>query len=392
MGYFDVSIMAKRTVASMSFLIIASSPKSILNFRGALIQSLISKGYKIHVSAPGLSERSSLRMELEDKGIIVHNTYFSRTGLNPLADLRTLISLLRLMKQVKPHYVLSYTVKPVIYGSIAAQIMGVKNHFALITGLGFTFTKEFINDHYFLHLLIRLLYKVSLREVDKIFFQNPDDELLFKKLKITRSKSPTYVVNGSGVDLDYYYLTNLPEQINFLLIARLLKSKGLQVFAEAAKEIKKNYPHVSFTVVGKIDNSPDAVTKNELKIWTDSGDIIFLGELTDVRSAISNCSVIVLPSFYREGTPRSILEAMSMGRAVITTDLPGCRETVFEGKNGYLVEPKSVKSLINALTKLIENPFCISIMGSESRKIAEKKYDVHKVNKIMIKEMLVKNV
>ena len=265
MGYIDVPIMVKRTVTIMSFLIIASSPKSILNFRGALIESLISEGYKIHVSSPGLPKGSPLRMKLEEKGIRVHNTYFSRTGLNPLADFKTLISLLGLMRQVKPHYVLSYTVKPVIYGSMAAQIMGIKNHFALITGLGLTFSEEFINDHRFLHLLVRFLYKASLRKADKIFFQNPDDDFLFKKLNITNSQSPTCVVNGSGVDLDYYYLTELPKQINFLLIARLLKSKGLQIYAEAAKKIKKNHPNVSFTVAGKIDNNPDAISENELK-------------------------------------------------------------------------------------------------------------------------------
>mgnify|MGYP000713458819 CR=1 FL=1 len=391
MGYIDVSVMAPRAVFVMNFLIIASSPNSILNFRGALIDSLISKGYTVHIAVPEISKASHLITKLEKKGIRIHKINFNRTGLNPISDIKTLIAILNLMRSILPIYVLSYTVKPVIYGSIASQIMHIK-HFALITGLGFTFSTEFAKHHPLVHFFIKFLYKISLRRTDKIFFQNPDDELLFKKLKITHNLSPTFVVNGSGVDLDYYHLCELPKKLNFLLVARLLESKGVRIYAEAASIIKIKHPNVVFTLVGKIDENPNAISKSLLNEWIHSGDIDYLGHLPDVRGAIANCSVFVLPSYYREGTPRSILEAMSMGRAVITTDLPGCRETVVDGENGYLVKPKSVESLVEALNLFIDKPNLTLSMGRKSREIAEIKYDVHKVNKVMIREARIKDV
>ena len=204
---------------------------------------------------------------------------------------------------------------------------------------------------------------------------------------IVNRATSTLVVNGSGVDLKHYYVTQLPSNINFLLIARLLNSKGVRIYADAARKIKENYPDVLFTLVGKIDENPDAISQNELDQWMNDGVINYLGHLSDVRKAISDCSVYVLPSYYREGTPRSILEAMSMGRAIITTDLPGCRETVIDGDNGFLVKARSVENLVKALLNFIEKPDCVNSMGLRSREIAEEKYDVHMVNSVMIREM-----
>ena len=387
MGCFDFSVMVTGAIYTMNFLLIASSPSSIINFRGALIEALLNQGLTVHVAAPDLSVVSPLRKRLEDRGLIVHNTHFNRTGLNPLSDIMTIISLFRLMRRIRPEYVLSYTAKPVIYGSLAAQVSGVKQYFALITGLGFTFTEEFIDKRRLLYNFIRFLYKVGLRRARKIFFQNPDDEALFHKLGIVNRVTPTIVVNGSGVDLKYYYVTQLPSNINFLLITRLLESKGVRIYADAARKIRESYPDVLFTLVGKIDENPDSISQNELDKWINDGVINYLGYLSDVRKAISGCSVYVLPSYYREGTPRSILEAMSMGRAIITTDSPGCRETVINGDNGYLVKARSVENLVKALLHFIENPDCVNSMGSRSREIAEEKYDVHKVNSFMIREM-----
>ena len=387
MGCFDFSVMVTGAIYTMNFLLIASSPSSIINFRGALIEALLNRGLTVHVAAPDLSVASPLRKRLEDKGLKVHNTHFNRTGLNPLSDIMTIISLFRLMRRIRPEYVLGYTAKPVIYGSLAAQVSGVKKYFALITGLGFTFTEEFIDRRRLLYNFIRFLYKIGLRRASKIFFQNPDDEALFHKLGIVNRVTSTLVVNGSGVDLKHYYVTQLPSNINFLLIARLLNSKGVRIYADAARKIKENYPDVLFTLVGKIDENPDAISQNELDKWINDGVINYLGHLSDVRKAISDCSVYVLPSYYREGTPRSILEAMSMGRAIITTDSPGCRETVVDGDNGYLVKARSVENLVKALLHFIEKPDSVNSMGSRSREIAEEKYDVHKVNSVMIREM-----
>jgi len=205
-------------------------------------------------------------------------------------------------------------------------------------------------------------------------------------LGITTSVAQTRIVNGSGINTSQYPVVDLPDKPAFLLIARLLGDKGVREYAKAAKLVKQKYPAVCFDLVGWIDENPDAIRKQELDEWIAAGIINFKGKLTDVRPAIAASSVYVLPS-YREGTPRTVLEAMAMGRAIITTDAPGCRETVQEGVNGKLVEVKSIVELADAMIELIENPELIKQYGKNSRLIAEEKYDVHKVNSFMLKEM-----
>lgn len=229
---------------------------------------------------------------------------------------------------------------------------------------------------------IALLYQKRIA----FFFQNPDDEALFRKLNLLPRAVPSCVVNGSGVDTSEYQLAPLPEQPRFLLIGRLLGDKGVREYAQAAAVVKAKYPSARFQMVGWIDDNPDAISQKELDDWIESGTLEFLGKLADVRPAIAECGVYVLPS-YREGTPRTVLEAMAMGRAIITTDAPGCRETVIEGENGYLVPVQDSEALANAMLRCIEHPDDVAAMGAVSRQIAENKYDVHKVNQVMLKEM-----
>ena len=219
-----------------------------------------------------------------------------------------------------------------------------------------------------------------------MFFQNPDDETLFRKFRLLPETVPSFVVNGSGVDVAEYSVAPLPDKPCFLLIARLLGDKGLREYAQAAQLVKSVYPEAVFRLVGWIDDNPDAITQRELDQWVDSGLLEFLGRLDDVRPAISGCSVYVLPS-YREGTPRTVLEAMAMGRAVITTDAPGCRETVVDGDNGFLVPVKDINALADAMIKMVDTPGLAASMGERSRRIAEEKYDVHKVNAAMLEGM-----
>ena len=193
-------------------------------------------------------------------------------------------------------------------------------------------------------------------------------------------------MNGSGVDVAEYSVAPLPDKPCFLLIARLLGDKGVREYAQAAQLVKAVYPQAVFRLVGWIDDNPDAITQRELDQWVDSGLLDFLGRLHDVRPAISDCSVYVLPS-YREGTPRTVLEAMAMGRAVITTDAPGCRETVVDGDNGFLVPVNDVNALADAMIKMIDTPGLAASLGERSRRIAEEKYDVHKVNTAMLEGM-----
>ena len=365
------------------FILVASHPDSLLNFRGPLIRALLSKDLEVHVAAPDLDADSLIRRSLESYGVNVHKIHMKRTGMNPISDLRTIFQLWILMKKIKPNYFLGYTHKPVIYGNLAAWMAGVNKQFALITGLGYTFQSQIL----WLNHLLQFLYRISMRRVEKVFFQNPDDETLFQNLGIIKtSDQKSVVVNGSGVDLKKFNIASFPKKIQFLLIARLLGDKGVREYFKAAKAVRKNHPDIKFGLVGWIDNHPDAISKKELDESIDAGDIFFYGRMDDVKPAISESSVYVLPS-YREGTPRTVLEAMAMGRPIITTDAPGCKETVKDGINGYIVKVKSSQALVEAMLCFIEQPELIESMGNSSRKIAEEKYDVDKVNKHMMIEM-----
>jgi glycosyltransferase involved in cell wall biosynthesis len=222
-----------------------------------------------------------------------------------------------------------------------------------------------------------------------VIFQNPDDRLLFKRLDFLMDTQKTYLVNGSGVNLDHYYFSapKQADQVSFLLIGRLIRSKGISEYAKAAEIIKKRHDNVSFRLLGSLTGSSDLVSKEDLGRWVSEGTVEYCGRADDVRPFIEMASVIVLPSFYGEGTPRSVLEAMSMGRPVITTDAPGCRETVEEGVNGFLVPVRDSKALAEAMERFIEKPELIKKMGRESRRIAEEKYDVRKVNQVILEAM-----
>ena len=377
----------------MKCLIIASYPASILKFRGALIKALQDKGFEIHVAAPKFEVYPEECDSLIALGYTVHDIPMQRTGTNPLKDAKTLSALYLLMKKIKPDYVLGYTIKPVIYGSLAAKLARVPHIFALITGLGYAFSgaeeKGYKKSN--LQKVMHQLYAAALLTADKVFFQNPDDQALFKKMGILKPSTPSTVVNGSGVNVSEYSVAPLPTENGesvprFLLIARLLGAKGVREYAQAAAIIKSRHLNVQFDLVGWVDDNPDAIAQRELDAWIDDGLVSFLGKLNDVKPAIADSSVYVLPS-YREGTPRTVLEAMAMGRAVITTDAPGCRETVVDGHNGYLVPVKDVDALAAAMEKFITDPDLITNMGSAARQVAMDKFDVNAVNQMMLTEM-----
>lgn len=366
------------------FLLIGGLAESLLNFRGPLIEALQASGLDVHVAAPDLEVAKPLRIALESRGVVVHSVRIGRAGTNPLQDLLTLASLWRLMRRVRPHCVLGYTVKPVVYGSLAAWLARVPRRFALVTGLGYAFQGDARRSR--LQALVQWLYTVALARVQKVFFQNPDDEALFRQRAILRPTVASVVVNGSGVDIHRFEPAPLPQGPSFLLIARLLGDKGVREYAQAAARVQARHPQARFAMAGWIDENPDAISQDELDQWVRSGAVHFMGRLEDVRPALRECSVYVLPS-YREGTPRTVLEAMAVGRPVITTDAPGCRDTVVDGDNGLLVPVKSVDALEEAMLKFIESPGLAARMAASARRMAEEKYDVRKVNAVMLAEM-----
>lgn len=383
----------KVATSNKRFLLISGTSYSLVNFRGPLVQALIKAGLDVHVAAPGLLEDMTTRQQLEAWGAVAHDFPMQRNGLNPWRDALTLHALYRLMCRIRPEMVLSYTIKPVVYGLLAAWLARVPRRYALVTGLGYAFASQASGKRALVYQVVRRLYAAALNRADKVFFQNPDDNALFRELGILREKVPSQVLNGSGVDMSHFTVAPIPAgPPRFLLIARLLGDKGVRQYAEAARRIKQRHPEIVFQLAGDIDSNPDTITREELDIWVKEGSIDHLGWLNDVRPAIANCSVYVLPSYYREGTPRSVLEAMAMGRAVITTDAPGCRETVIEGDNGYLIPVRDVDALEGAMQAFIDSPALVQTMGRRSYEIAKDRYDVHKVNAVMLKSMEIKGL
>lgn len=376
----------------MKFLMICSYLPSALNFRGKLLEAIANQGYEIHIMAPELSTFPDEYQQLQSLGYTVHDIPMQRTGTNPLADLKLLKHLYQSIRRIQPDYVLSYTIKPVIYGMLASWLAKVPHRFALITGLGYAFQNVESGKRSLFQKMVHGLYAQALKHSDKVFFQNPDDLKLFQDMHLLEAEKPTVVVNGSGVNVQDFDVLPLPQndagtvKVSFLLIARLLGDKGVREYAEAARIIKVRYPATEFHLVGWIDDNPSAIAQAELDEWIADGRLNYWGKLSDVRPAIAESSVYVLPS-YREGTPRTVLEAMAMGRAIITTDAPGCRETVQHGQNGYLVGVKSVDDLVQSMQYFIEDPKLIEYMGQRSREIALNKYDVHQVNAHMMAEM-----
>ena len=233
------------------------------------------------------------------------------------------------------------------------------------------------------------MYKLALSRCSKIFFQNKDDLNLFYELNIISKNKPVSIINGSGINLikySYEPIIDIPDKVNFLMISRVLKDKGIHEYIKAASIISNRFSNIKFTLVGSLDPNPTGIKSYEIKKLEREGIIEWIEEVDDVRNLISESHIYVLPS-YREGTPRTVLEAMSIGRAIITTDTPGCRETVIDGDNGFLVRPKSYKDLINSMEKFILNKDLIKIMGKRSREIAEIKYDVDDINEKIINEM-----
>jgi glycosyltransferase involved in cell wall biosynthesis len=354
--------------------------KSLITFRGALIQEFINKKFEVLICVPPIIKHEPV-FSLKNLAARIIYIPMNNAGFNIPEDLRYIIALYKLIKKEKCEYILSCRIKPVLYSGIVARILKVPNVYAIITGAGFALRNK-TGKYYFLYHGVCFLYRIALKHMKVVFFQNEDDRDLFVKNKLV-AREKTMVVAGSGVDLTEFPLTPLPKNISFLFAARLVRDKGIMEYVNAARILKKQYPHITFKIAGDTHPNPTSVTKADLESWVQEGIVEYLGLLPSLHQALAESSVFVLPS-YHEGVPRASLEAMSMGRPIVTTDAPGCKDTVEQGINGYLVPIKNAEQLAETMKKFIEDPTLCEEMGGKSRELAIHKFDVQKVNKLIL--------
>ena len=367
----------------MKFILVSPKNRTVYNFRGDLIKEIIARGYEVVVTGPNQIDVDKITA----LGARFVEIPINKNGVNPLADLKYQKALQTLFEKEQPDVVLGYTSKPVIYGSIATKKASkeIKKNIravAMVTGVGYAFTATSFKAKV-IRAIMSLLYKYAFKKADRVIFQNEDDKLLFEKLKLVKQEK-TGLVNGSGVNVQKFTLAPYPEKTTFFMLARVMYSKGIREYLSACKAVKQKYPEVRFMLLGACEGIQDSLSKEDLKPYIDGGVIEHFGETDRVADYYKECSVYVLPS-YREGTPRTVLEAMAMGRAIITTDAPGCRGTVIDGETGFLVPVKNADVLAEKMIEFIKNPELIKTMGKKSYEYCLEKFDVEKVNAEMLK-------
>ena len=371
----------------LKIVIIGTVASSFLSFRAHLIQALLAKSYTVYAFTSEYTEEEL--SQIEGSGAIPITYELNRGGMNPLADVKAIYVLSKKIREISPDLVFSYFSKPVIFGTLAAKLAKVPRVIGMLEGLGYAFTEQpegLSKKAQLIKSIQVLLYKIALPQLDNIIFLNPDDPKDLLEAYHIKVKQVD-VLGGIGLDLDEYNyqpIETIDSPINFLFIGRMLKEKGIHDFIAAAKIVKQIYPDVQFTVLGAIDFlNPGALQQSELDTLVSSSIINYPGQVNNVQDWIVASHVFVLPS-YREGVPRSTQEVMAIGRAVITTDVPGCRETVIDGVNGFLVEKWNPQALAEKMIYFIEHPKEIKKMGYESYKIAQEKFDANKVNELLI--------
>lgn len=363
--------------------IVSNQAFSIVNFRGDLIRDLVSRGVEVFAFAPDFDE--DLECEVRGLGAIPVHVEMDRVGLNPLVAIKIVWMLSRKLRSLRIDAVLSYFIKPVIYGGLAARICGVRSVYSMIEGAGYIYSDEVSSlSRSFLRRVVSFLYRVSLCSSSRVFLLNEDDYRLFVEGRLVDAHK-VIRLPGIGLNLERFNQQEPATQsIMFTFIGRLLREKGVADFVSAARMMKVKYPQVDFVIVGDTDANPDSIRREEVLHWVDEGIIQWVGKVADVRAWLGQTSVLVHPSYYREGLPRSIQEAMATGRPVITTDSVGCRESIEDCVNGFLVPVKSPNCIAEAMERFVNDPQLIVRMGRESRRIAEVKFDVHKINEKLL--------
>lgn len=369
----------------MKVIVLASLAYSLLNFRRALLEAMVKAGHEVIACAP--EDDRELAAELAAMGVGYQHIPMQRANRNPFADLGTLGRYIALLRAERPDIVLAYTQKPIIYGGIATRLVGNIRFFAMVSGLGYTFTDDGGRTRSLLRGIVRILYRLGVKRAENIFVFNSDDRGEMTRQGILRPGQTVTRVPGSGIDIAKFGAQPLPDGPPvFLVIARLLRDKGLYEYVEAARRVRRERPEVLFRLLGPLDANPASISRAELDSWIAEGAIEYLGETDDVRPYLADATVYVLPS-YREGLPRTVLEAMATGRAIITTDAPGCREPVIEGDNGFLVPVRDPAALAEAMMRFVHQPSLATSMGQRSRRLAEERYDVRRVNALLLSAM-----
>ncbi|WP_423605179.1 sugar transferase [Sphingomonas sp. MS122] len=372
----------------MKVLVLASLAYSLVNFRGALLREMIAEGHEVVACAPD-ADPATLA-ELSAMGVRFRLVPMDRTGTNPLRDLRTLYAMTAILRAETPDIVLAYTQKPIVYGGIATRLAGGRaRFFAMVSGLGHVYSEDgpATWSRATLRRLTSLLYRVAVGRAAAIFVFNADDADEMRRHGIAGPGRRIVQVPGSGIDTVDFRHVPIPEGAPvFLLIARLMRNKGIREFVEAAAPVRDRHPAARFQILGPHEPGPAGFAAEEVDAWRARG-IEYLGATRDVRPWLAQASVFVLPSWYREGLPRTILEAMATGRPIITTNMPGCRETVVPGENGLLVPPRDVLALAHAMAQLAADPALVRSMGAHSRQLAQQRFRVDKVNAQLLGEM-----
>ena len=377
----------------MKIVLIGTTGSSFYGFRADLIKLLIEQGHTVYALTSEYTEQCLWKIKA--LGAIPVTYSLSRGGLNPFADIQSFLQLKKILLTIQPDIAFSYFAKPVIYGSLAAKAANVSMKIGMLEGLGYTFTDQPHGQTLKTKLIRNIqvyLYKIALPCLDKMVFLNPDDESdLIKKYGLNVPE--IHILGGIGLNLkDYEFSEARTNPIRFLFIGRLLKEKGIFELIHAIRLVKQKYPQALFTILGAIDHqNMGALKQEELDDLIKEQLFEYPGHVANVNEWITESSVFILPS-YREGVPRSTQEAMAIGRPVITTDVPGCRETVIDGLNGFLVPRWNATALAEKICYFIENPEQVKIMGLESYKIALNKFDAEKVNSKMIEIMGLKDL
>jgi glycosyltransferase involved in cell wall biosynthesis len=370
--------------APMSTVAIVSGyGPSLVRFRGPLIARIVARGHRVVALAPDPTPPTGFA----ELGADYVPLPLERAGTDPVRDLAVLAELRRAFRRIRPDVLLAYNVKPMVYGLLAGLAAGVPRRYALVTGLGYLFLPDGTRRQRLVSWVARPMYRAALQAATAVFVQNPDDQRDLRRAHLLPRRTPVVRVAGSGIDLTRFPRVPPPDgPPTVLFIGRLLKDKGIHELVAAARIVRAKHPEVRFELVGGLDPNPSGVTAAVVERWKAEGVVDPVGEKSDVRPHLAACAILALPS-YREGTPRSVLEAMATGRPVVTTDAPGCRETVVDGENGLLVPVKDADALAAAILRLVEDRALRERMGGAGRARAEAVFDVDRVVDAMIATM-----